>query len=264
MMPPALFRSRTFAGVNLVTLLLYAALGGAFFFLPFEFIALRGDSAAASGAAFLPFTLIMGGLSRWSGGLLERFAARSLLTVGPLISAVGFALLALPDAHSSFWTTFLPAMIVLAFGMTLSVAPLTTSVMNAVPEHQAGVASGINNAVARVATLLAVAVLGVVAVTVFDRGLDRRMTAPDLNATVRDALAAHHGRLACASSDERGSAEERRQIEDIAGASLLGGVRAAYAASALLALAAALCAALMIPPREFSRSPPQPAVPART
>ena len=263
MMPPALFRSRTFTGVNLVTLLLYAALGGAFFFLPFEFIALRGDSVAASGAAFLPFTVIMGGLSRWSGGLLERFSARSLLTAGPLIAALGFALLALPDAHSSFWTAFLPAMIVLALGMTLSVAPLTTTVMNAVPSHQAGVASGINNAVARVATLLAVAVLGVVAVTAFDRGLDRRIAAPQLDATVRDALAARHGKLAAASSDEHGSAEERRQIEEIAGASLLGAVRTAYAAATLLALAAALCAALMIPPREISRSPQPPAVPPR-
>lgn len=162
MMPLSLYRSRTFSGANLLTLALYFALTGALFFLPFELIARHGYSAAAAGATFLPLSLIMGALSGAAGKLADRFGARPMLTIGPVLAGIGFGLLGAPWMGSGYWTGVLPALLVVAIGMTLAVAPLTNTVMSAVGAEHAGVASGVNNAVARIAGLLAVAVLGLI------------------------------------------------------------------------------------------------------
>src|SRR6201993_1558575 len=206
MMPLELFRLRTFSGINLLTLLLYGALGGAFFFLPFLLIQARGYSATAVGAAYLPFTLVLGVLSRWSGGLMDRFGARGPLIIGPAVTALGFVLLA--TAHAPLGSVLL-SMTVLGLGMVITVAPLTTAVLNAVPAHRTGVASGINNAVASVGGLLVVALLGTVALGRFDRSLERHLAETPASAAVTQAVeSARDGFVipampASLSSDER-------------------------------------------------------------
>ena len=152
MMPLTLFASRTFSGVSLLTLFLYAAMGGMLFLLPFLLIRVDGFSATAAGAALLPFPIVLGVLSPAMGRLSDRIGARVMLTVGPLVAAIGLALFArVSHGAADYWTVLLPALLVLAFGMAVSVAPLTTTVMNAVDDRHAGTASGVNNAVARVA-----------------------------------------------------------------------------------------------------------------
>jgi predicted MFS family arabinose efflux permease len=247
MMPLDVFASRTFSGVNLLTLLLYAALGGAFFFLPFDLIQVHRYSATLAGAAFLPFTLMMGTLSRWSGGLLDRFGARVPLIVGPAITAVGFALLALPGIGGSYWATFLLPMAVLGFGMAVSVAPLTTAVMGAVPPHRTGVASGVNNAAAAVANLLAVAILGAIALDVYDHALDRHLAAQPVSAEVTAAVQAAQGKFVAEPALARLQGDDRQVADTIVRASLADSIALVMWLAAALALAGALCAAITIP-----------------
>ena len=246
MLPLSMFRSRNFAGANLLTLLLYAALGGTLFYLALNLIQVQGYSATAAGAAFLPFVIIMFSLSRWSGGLVDRFGARLPLSIGPLIAAVGFVMFALPARNSNYWTSFFPAVVVLGLGMAVSVAPLTTTVMSSVKEQQAGVASGINNAVSRVAGLLAIAILGVVMLQMFGRGLDRHLARIDVGEDVRHSLSEQRVKLAGVEFPADVSPEIRSQLERAVSDSFISGFRVIMLIAAALALGGALSAALMI------------------
>jgi EmrB/QacA subfamily drug resistance transporter len=246
MMPLELFRSRTFTGINLLTLLLYGALGGAFFFLPFLLIQARGYSATAAGAAYLPFTAVLGVLSRWSGGLLDRFGARGPLLVGSAITTSAF--LWLSFASAPFWTILLP-MTWLGFGMAVTVAPLTAAVINAVPAHRTGVASGINNAVASVGSLLVIAILGSVALNVFQNSLERGLTAAHAAAPVTAAVRAARGGFVMPAMPPGLSSAERELAHAIVANSLADTVRLALWIAAALALASVLVAAVTIPPR---------------
>jgi EmrB/QacA subfamily drug resistance transporter len=241
MMPLQLFRDPDFSGANAITLLLYFSLSGALFFLPFNLIRIQGYSAALAGAAFLPFTLIMGLLSRWSGGLIERCGPRLLLMIGPAIVAVAFVLFAVPGIGGSYWTTFFPPMAVLGFGMAISVAPLTTTVMRGAEDRYAGVASGINNAMARVAGLLAVALLGSIAVGVFARTLDDRLDRLHARSEVRSALRAEVPKLAEAAVPKSVAPAERPVLERTLHESFVRSFRVvSLVAAAFAALSAAI------------------------
>jgi EmrB/QacA subfamily drug resistance transporter len=258
MMPLELFRLRIFSGINLLTLLLYGALGGAFFFLPFLLIQARGYSATAVGAAYLPFTVVLGLLSRWSGGLMDRVGARGPLIIGPALTALGFMLLATPRAP---FGSVLLSMTVLGLGMAITVAPLTTAVLNAVPAHRTGVASGINNAVASVGGLLVVALLGTVALGVFDRALDRHLAETPASAAVAQAVNSARSGFVIPTMPATLSSDERERTRAIVAASLEDTVRLALWIAAALALASALVTAVTIAPAPALRAagtPPRP------
>ena len=251
MIPLELFRSRTFTGTNLLTLLLYAALGGTLFFLPFNLIRVQGYSATAAGAALLPYTLLMFSLSRWSGGLVVRFGPRLPLIVGPLIAGLGYILFAIPGIGGSYWMTFFPAVLVTGLGMSITVAPLTTTVMGAVPDRYAGAASGINNAVARVAGLLAIAVLGICVLAVFNVTLDAHLAALHISPTVRHLLDAQRGKLVGAEVPASVGVTLYQELNRAIAESFVAGFHLAMLINAGLAFAGTLCAFLTVasPPR---------------
>ena len=246
MMPTSLFRSRTFAGANAMTLLLYGALTAAMFFLPFNLIQVQGHEAAAAGLALLPLTVLLGLLSRWAGALKDRIGPRIPLTVGPLLAAAGFALLALGTAGTSYWTAFFPGLVVLGAGLALAVAPLTAVVFDAAPKGREGIASGINNAAARVAGLLAVAALGAWAIGVFAAELDTRLDRLDLPAPLRAEMQERAPDLAATEPPPGTAPELRASLEAAVDASFLSAYREAMAACAVLAALAGVCAAATV------------------
>lgn len=246
MMPLSVFRSRTFSGANLLTLLLYSALSGVLFFWPFNLIQVQGYSTTAAGAVLLPFILIMFLLSRWSGGLVSRYGAKLPLMVGPTIAAIGFALFAVPRIGGSYWTTFFPAVVVLGVGMAISVAPLTTTVMGAVKARQAGIASGINNAVARTAGLLSIAVLSLVVSSAFNNGLDKRLATLKIPPDLQQMLNEQRIKLAGAEVPPGLSNEVSAALRQAIAESFVDSFRLVMFIAVGLALASALIALLMI------------------
>lgn len=254
MLPLALFRSRSFAGTNLLTFLLYAALAGTLFFLPLNLIQVQHYSATGAGAALLPFILIMSLLSRWSGGLITRYGPKPPLVIGPLLAMAGYALFLLPTVGGNYWTHFFPPIAALGLGMAITVAPLTTTVMSSVPQNRAGVASGVNNAVARTAGLIAIALLGTVMLHVFQSELQRHLTNSKLPPAVIDSVRAQSAKLAAIDVPKEAGRAMQASIRRAIDESFVAGFRAIMVMGAVLALGGAITALIFF--RAIKRAGP--------
>jgi MFS family permease len=247
MMPLSLFRSRNFTVANAFTLLLYFALVGTLFFLPFNLIWVQGYSATVAGAAIVPTFVLMAFLSRYTGGLTDRYGARLPLVVGPAIAAVSFTLFAVPGAESgSYWTTFFPAAAVLGIGLSILVPALTTVALNSVEVRYEGLASAINNAFSQTAGLLAIAVLGVVMFISFGASLDARPAALNLPPEAREQLEEEKVKLGAAQAPEGLDAAQSANVDRAIDEAFVSGYRVVMLVAAAMALASAVSAALLI------------------
>jgi EmrB/QacA subfamily drug resistance transporter len=253
MVPLTLFGSRGFSGANLLTLFLYAAIGIFFFLFPLNLIQVQEYSPTATGVALLPLILLIFLFSRWSGGLVARYGWRGPLIIGPIIAALGFALFAVPSIGGNYWKTFFPAVVVLGFGMTVTVAPLTTVVMSSVDQDRVGTASGINNAVARIAGLLAIAVLGIVMVNAFSSRLNQDLAHLTLPPGMQQEIQSAEIKLAGIQAPAGLDASTRAAIKESVGEAFVFGFRMIMLICAGLSLASAAATWVMIP-KESDRS----------
>jgi len=254
MVPLELFESRSFSGANLLTLVLYAALGIFFFLFPLNLIQVQGYSATAAGSAALPLIMLVFFLSRWSGGLVARYGARGPLIIGPLVAAVGFLLFALPSVGGGYWSNFFPAFVVLGLGMAVSVAPLTTVVMGSVNQVRSGAASGINNAVAQVAAVLAIAVLGIVMVTEFSAQMNHSLANFPIPPSILNAIQSDEIKLAGLQLPAGLNAAMADVIRTSVSQAFVFGFRLVMLVCAGLSMTGAAIAWLMIPARQVSEA----------
>ena len=247
MLPIGLFQSRTFTLANVLTLFLYGALATVFWLVPLNLIQVQHYTATAAGAAFLPFPVLMFLLSRWSGGLVASVGSRLPLTIGPVVAGVGLALHARPGIGGSYWATFFPAVTVLGAGMAIVVAPLTTTVMTAVEAEHAGAASGVNNAVSRAAGLIAIAVLGVVLMHVFDQRVSAALDRLHLPAAARGAVDGELPKLAGADVGAAVAEADRGAVRQAIDASFVSAFRVVMIVAAVVAFGAAVAGAQIRP-----------------
>ena len=187
--PMGLFRRRNFTVGNLQTLSMYGGLGITFFLLVLFLQEVAGYSALRSGLAVMPTTLVMFALSKRFGKLADRFGPRLFMGIGPLVAAVGLALMLRLGASVNYLTELLPALLVFSVGLAATVAPLTATVLSDADEGNAGIASGINNATARIAGLLSIAAIGAVVSAQFDHALDKDLTGHSLSPAANSAIA---------------------------------------------------------------------------
>lgn len=239
LMPLSLFRSRNFAGANLLTFFLYAALAGTLFYLPLNMIQIQGYSPTQAGAAMLPLVVIMFVLSRWAGGLIAQHGAKLPLVLGPLITAGGYALLARPGVGGPYWSTYFPAMVVLGLGMAMSVAPLTTLVMSSVDQTRAGAASGINNAISQTAALLAIAICSPLFYQSFSHSLPHKLQRVGVSAHVKEQVELQDRRLGAIRTQD---AAAKSAIDE----SFVGAFRLITILASISAAAAGITAAITI------------------
>jgi MFS family permease len=252
MIPLGLFTSRTFSGTNLLTLGLYAALSAGMLFLSLNLVQVQGYSMKAAGLAFTPFALALTALSRWAGGLVDRSGPRLPLVIGPAIAGLAFFYMAfsgLTQGPSRYWTTFFPGVMLLGVGMGITVAPLTTAVMSSVASNLAGTASGINNAVSRIAGVLAIAVVGALALIIFAHGLATRVAGTGISETVEVSLVSEANRLGAATVPSEVAAGDVSVVQRAIYLAFVDAFRVVMIVCAGLAWAGALLAGLFVESR---------------
>ena len=254
MMPLDLFRHRAFAATCGMTVLLYGGMSGILFFLPLHLMQVVDYSPTMAGFSLLPFALLIGALSRHAGGLVDRYGVRLPLTVGPIVAGLGVLALAVPGTTGSYWTTFLPGIAILGVGMGLSVAPLTTAVMNAAPPAKSGLASGISNALSRLGTMLAVAILGAIAVTTFAPALADQLDGLGLDAPgLMAILGADVLKLAGLTPPGSLAPVDATLFDQAVDAAALDAFRAVCLVGAAMCLAAGLVSAIALGPKGTNR-----------
>ena len=236
MLPLSLFKSRLFSGANLLTFLLYGALGAVGYFVPQNLLLVQGFSPLEAGAALLPLTLLLGLLSRTVGGLAAKRGPRAFLTVGPILTGVGLALLALPGVQASYWSGFLPGVTVMGLGMALTVSPLVSVIFAAVDKNQSGIASGVNTAVARAASLVAIAGLGLLVTSGFSSSLSKRLETLNTPLQIRSTLEQNANKLAALEVPTNTDAALKGLLESAIKSSYLDGYRQMMLLAALSAL----------------------------
>lgn len=246
LLPLYLFRSSTFSGANLITLLLYGAISGLIFFLPFNLIQVQGYDIIQAGLGFLPFPIIVGAFSGWAGTLVTRYGSKMPLIVGPLIVALGLIMFGQAGLGGSFWLAFFPAVVVMAIGMTVVIAPLTTTVMSTAPKRLSGTASGINTAINSTANVLAVAILGVLALSIFNSSVNRQVQTMDLSPQSIAEIEIETGNLANAQAPDSLSLDQQAEVNRLFDLAFVDAFQILMYICAGLVGAAALVSLLMI------------------
>jgi len=215
MMPLTLFASKTFSGANLLTFFLYAALGAGMLFLSLNMVQVQGYSQFQSGFTFLPFTILMVSVARYAGKMADKYGARIFLIAGPAITGTGLLMLSFvqqTNGAADYWTSFFPGILIFGLGMSLTVAPLTATVMGAVDDHYSGTASGINNALTRIANVFANAIFGALAVLFFSAALQNEVKSLPLTSTEKQLVMAQAGNLGNAKVPEHVSPAQHKLL----------------------------------------------------
>lgn len=246
MMPLSLFRNPRFFAANLLTLLLYGALGGALYEIPFYLIQVRHYAPAAAGAVFLPLIALMFFFSERVGALIPRIGERALLLAGTALTGAGFATLALSDELHSYAGAVLPGVLLLGFGLTLAVAPLTTAVMSSVPEDKTGIASAVNNAISRLAALVAVSLLALLLAQVFSSTLRKQLDLSDFPVEAREQMISNQARLHDTPIPADLNAQQRADAASLLDHAFLTGFRSVMIACAISTWIGALSVSLLL------------------
>jgi len=256
MMPLTLFANATFSGANLLTFFLYAGLGAGILFLSLNVVQVQGYSQLQSGLTFLPFTLLMIAIARFAGKLADKYGPRLFLIAGPAIAGAGLLVLSfVGQTHGpvEYFTTFFPGIFVFGLGMSFTVVPLTTAVMSSVSDHLSGTASGINNAVTRIASVFANAIFGALAVLIFSSTLNTEIKNIPLHPAVQIAVLKEAGNLGNARPPQGIAKAVSAKIEKAYHNSFIHAYAVIMRISAILAFLGALMAVIFIKPTAIGK-----------